>query len=107
MMESVLGEQKRRIWVPRANLLVVLRSPPVEATAADAVKTALLCELVKDASNGFADDSDTSKLKYSFQSSSCGMKMSTHDYCDKISVLLVRVMSSLTDLEINQEMFKI
>lgn len=85
----------------------MLRSPSVEATAADAVKTALLCELVKDALNGFDYDSDTSELKYSFQSSSRGLKMSTHDYCDKISVLLMRIMSSLTDLETNQDMFKI
>jgi secreted Zn-dependent insulinase-like peptidase len=89
------------------SLLVVLRSPPVEATAADAVKTTLLCELVKDALNDFAYDADTSELKYSFQSSSRGMIMSNHVYCNKMSALLMRIMYSLTDLDIKQDMFKI
>lgn len=96
-----------RFWVPKANVLLVMRNPLVAATPANAVKVKLYCELVKDALVEYSYDAEIAGLEYSLGSSSIGLDIDVGGYNDKMSVLLEKVLVSMRDLEVKPDRFKI
>ena len=96
-----------RFWVPKANVLLVMRNPLIAATPANAVKTKLYCELVKDALVEYSYDAEIAGLDYSLGSSSMGLDIDIGGYNDKMSVLLEKVLVSMRDLEVKPDRFKI
>jgi len=96
-----------QFWVPKANVFITLRTPLVSATPANAVKTKLYCELVKDALVEYSYDAEIAGLDYDFGTFSDGLDVQVSGYNDKMSVLLEKVLISVRDLEVKPDRFKV
>ncbi|MCJ1484182.1 Insulinase (Peptidase M16), partial [Schaereria dolodes] len=96
-----------RFWVPKANVFVTLRNPLAAITVANAVKTKLFCELVKDALVEYSYDAEIAGLEYNLSSHTVGIDVEISGYNDKMSVLLEKVFVSMRDLQVNPDRFKV
>lgn len=96
-----------QFWVPKGNLIVSLRNPVVQATPANAVKTKMYCELVKDALVEYSYDAEIAGLDYGLATYGLGLDIDVSGYSDKMSVLLEKVLISMRDLEVKLDRFKI
>ncbi|KAL4740538.1 Metalloenzyme, LuxS/M16 peptidase-like protein [Aspergillus similis] len=96
-----------RFWVPKATVFVTLRNPLVWATPANLVKSKLYCELVRDALVEYSYDAELAGLDYHLSASIFGLDISVGGYNDKMAVLLEKVLTSMRDLEINPDRFRI
>ena len=100
-------KQDDRFWVPKTNFLVTIRSPMTYATPANAVKTTIFCELVKDSLSEYAYYADISGLYYDTCGTVLGIEVNVQGYTDKLPVLLEKVVRSMKGLEVNPERFRI
>ncbi|KKA20371.1 Insulysin [Rasamsonia emersonii CBS 393.64] len=96
-----------RFWVPKATVHVTLRNPLVWATPANHVKAKLYCELVRDALVEYSYDAELAGLDYNLSASVFGLDVSVGGYNDKMSVLLEKVLTTMRDLVISPDRFKI
>ena len=96
-----------RFWVPKGSVVVALRNPLVSVTPANAVKTTLFCQLVKDALNEYSYDAEISGLDYSLDTNSLGLSIDVSGYNDKMPVLLEKVLVSLRDMVVKADRFQI
>ncbi|KAJ9302927.1 hypothetical protein DTO271G3_301 [Paecilomyces variotii] len=96
-----------RFWVPKATVHVTLRNPLVWATPANHVKAKLYCELVRDALVEYSYDAELAGLDYHLSASIFGLDVSVGGYNDKMAVLLEKVLTSMRDLVVNPDRFKI
>ncbi|KAL1964359.1 hypothetical protein VTN77DRAFT_7044 [Rasamsonia byssochlamydoides] len=96
-----------RFWVPKATVHVTLRNSLVWATPANHVKAKLYCELVKDALVEYSYDAELAGLDYNLSASIFGLDISVGGYNDKMSVLLEKVVTTMRDLVISPDRFKI
>ncbi|KAL5340647.1 Metalloenzyme, LuxS/M16 peptidase-like protein [Aspergillus crustosus] len=96
-----------RFWVPKATVDVTLRNPLVWATPANLVKSKLYCELVRDALVEYSYDAELAGLDYHLSASVFGLDISVGGYNDKMAVLLEKVITSMRDLEINPDRFRV
>ncbi len=96
-----------QFWVPKANVFITLRTPLVSASLANTVKTKLYCELVKDALVEYSYDAEIAGLDYDFGTFSEGLDIQVSGYNDKMSVLLEKVLTSVRDLEVKPDRFKV
>lgn len=96
-----------RFWVPKATVYVTLRNPLVYATPANLVKSKLYCELVRDALVEYSYDAELAGLDYHLSASIFGLDVSVGGYNDKMSVLLEKVLTSMRDLVISPDRFRI
>ncbi|KAI0396882.1 peptidase M16 inactive domain-containing protein [Xylariaceae sp. FL0594] len=94
-------------WVPKANLLVSLKSPIVLASANNMVKTKLMTDLVRDALVECTYDADVAGLQYSISADSRGLFVEVSGYNDKLAVLLEQVLLTLRDLVVKDDRFEI
>ena len=96
-----------RFWVPRANIIMVMRNPLAHITPANAVKTKMYCELVNDALEEYAYDAEIAGLEYNLHSTSLGLDVDFAGYNDKMSVLMEKVLVNMRDLEVKPDRFDI
>lgn len=96
-----------RFWVPKANFLVVIRSPMAYATPGSNVKSRMFCELVKDSLSEYVYDAEISGLDYSISCTDRGIDINVAGYSDKLRVLLEKVVRTMVELKIRPERFKI
>ncbi|KAL4864515.1 hypothetical protein BDV12DRAFT_201037 [Aspergillus spectabilis] len=96
-----------RFWVPKATVDVTLRNPLVWATPANLVKSKLYCELVRDALVEYSYDAELAGLDYHLSASVFGLDISVGGYNDKMAVLLEKVITSMCDLVINPDRFRV
>lgn len=96
-----------RFWVPKANVLIALKTPLAAITPANAVKTKIYCELVRDALVEYSYDAEIAGLEYSLSNSSVGLNVDVSGYNDKMAVLLEKVLVSMRDLKVKPDRFKI
>lgn len=94
-------------WVPRANVIVSLRTPIIYASAENVVKARLFTELVRDALEEYSYDAELAGLQYSVSLDSRGLFLEVSGYNDKLHVLLEQVIMTMRDLDIEQERFDI
>ena len=94
-------------WVPRANLLISLKSPIVRASAENFVKARIYTDLVRDALETYAYDADIAGLSYVVSLDSKGLVLDLRGYNDKLSVLLEQILITMRDVEFRQERFDI
>ncbi|ODA82847.1 hypothetical protein RJ55_01356 [Drechmeria coniospora] len=94
-------------WVPKANVMVSLKSPIIFATAESSVKARLFTELVRDALEEYSYDAELAGLQYSVSLDSRGLVLDLSGYNEKLPVLLERVTLTLRDLEVKEERFDI
>ncbi|KAL4904401.1 hypothetical protein BDW74DRAFT_178981 [Aspergillus multicolor] len=96
-----------RFWVPKATVFVTLRNPLVWATPANLVKSKLYTELVRDALVEYSYDAELAGLDYNLSASLFGIEVCVGGYNDKMAVLLEKVFTSMRDLVINPDRFRI
>lgn len=96
-----------QFWVPRGNVHLTLRNHLASATPANAVKSRLFCELVKDALVEYSYDAEIAGLEYELSSYYIGLGVDVGGYNDKTSVLLEKVLVSMRDLEVKPDRFKV
>lgn len=94
-------------WVPRANVVVSLKSPIIYASAENQVKARLYTELVRDALEEYAYDADLAGLQYTVSLGSRGLILDISGYNDKLPVLLQQVATTMRDLDIKQDRFEV
>ncbi|TGZ79465.1 LuxS/MPP-like metallohydrolase [Ascodesmis nigricans] len=94
-------------WVPKANVYMCLRNPMVYATPGNMITTRIFCDLVKDDLGEYAYDAEISGLDYQISASSVGIEIELTGYNDKMSVLLEKVLTSMRDLEVKPDRFKV
>lgn len=94
-------------WVPKANVMISLKSPIVYASADNAIKAKLFTELVRDALEEYSYDAELAGLQYTVALSSRGLFLSISGYNDKLPVLLEKVTTTMRDLGIEEERFDI
>ncbi|EEA20106.1 hypothetical protein EYB25_007638 [Talaromyces marneffei] len=96
-----------RFWVPKATVHITLRNSLVWATPANHVKAKLYCELVRDALVEYSYDAELAGLDYNLSASIFGLDVSVGGYNDKMSVLLEKVVTTMRDLVVLPDRFKI
>ncbi|KAI7855111.1 Metalloenzyme, LuxS/M16 peptidase-like protein [Circinella umbellata] len=94
-------------WVPRANVWILFRSPLAYATPTNCVKTRLYTDILKDSLNEYAYDAEVAGLSYNIENQLEGMLLAIGGYNDKLSVLLVKVIQKMRDLQVDPERFKL
>lgn len=94
-------------WVPKANVVVSLRTPLIFASAENNVKTRLFTDLVRDALEEYSYDAELAGLQYHVSLDNRGLLIDMSGYNDKLPVLLEQVVTAIRDIEIKEDRFEI
>ncbi|KAK7425349.1 metalloprotease [Neonectria magnoliae] len=94
-------------WVPRANVIVSLKTPLIYASAENNVKARLFSDLVRDALEEYSYDAELAGLQYNVTLDPRGLFLDISGYNDKLPVLLEQVATTMRDIEIKEERFDI
>lgn len=94
-------------WVPRANVVVSLKSPVIYASVENTVKARLFTELVRDALEAYAYDAELAGLQYTVSLGARGLLLDISGYNDKLPVLLQQVATTMRDLDIKEDRFEV
>ncbi|KXN92195.1 Insulin-degrading enzyme [Leucoagaricus sp. SymC.cos] len=87
-----------KFWIPKAYVMVDVRSPTSYVNARAAVLTRLYTDLVNDALTEFAYDADLAGLSYHFSNTTTGLYIYAGGYNDKLVVLVKTVMQKAREL---------
>lgn len=88
-----------RFWIPKAFVMIDIRSPASYATPRAAVVTRLYTDLVNDTLTEFAYDADLAGLSYHFSNTTTGLYVFTGGYNDKLATLIRAVMEKARKLK--------
>ncbi|KAM5351566.1 hypothetical protein ACJ41O_004289 [Fusarium nematophilum] len=94
-------------WVPRANVIVSLKTPLISISAENNVKARLFTDLVRDALEEYSYDAELAGLQYNVSLDSRGLFLDVSGYNDKLPVLLEHVVTTMRDLDIKEDRFEI
>jgi insulysin len=94
-------------WVPKANLIVSLKSPSTFASAAASVKARLYTDLIRDELEEYSYDAELAGLQYQVSMDQRGVFVEVSGYNDKLSVLLEKVLTTMRDIDIKSDRFEI
>ncbi|KAG7423219.1 putative zinc protease [Fusarium oxysporum f. sp. raphani] len=89
-------------WVPRANVIVSLKTPLFYASAENNVKARLFLDLVRDALEMYSYDAELAGLQYKVSLDSRGLFLDVSGYNDKLPVLLDQIVTIMRDLDIKK-----
>ncbi|KAF9000402.1 Metalloenzyme, LuxS/M16 peptidase-like protein [Cyathus striatus] len=92
-----------RFWVPKAHVVIDLRSPVGNASPRTSVLTRLYSDLVNDSLTEYAYDADLAGLSYNFIQHTTGLYVSMNGYNDKMAVLVQHVLEKIKGLVVNPE----
>ncbi|KAF2754860.1 LuxS/MPP-like metallohydrolase [Pseudovirgaria hyperparasitica] len=96
-----------RFWVPKANVMITLRTPLISMTPRNSALAHMLKELVSDALVEYSYDAEIAGVDYSISTHAVGIDITLSGYNDKMPVLLEKVLTSVRDFEIKDERFNI
>ncbi|KAL5611251.1 hypothetical protein FOBRF1_007368 [Fusarium oxysporum] len=102
MDEQALNPRDDILWVPRANVIVSLRTPLFYASAENNVKARLFLDLVRDALEMYSYDAELAGLRYKVGLDSRGLFLDVTGYNDKLPVLLDQIVTTMRDLDIKK-----
>ncbi|KAG7420508.1 putative zinc protease [Fusarium oxysporum f. sp. raphani] len=89
-------------WVPRANVIVSLKTPLFYASAENNVKARLFLDLVCDALEMYSYDAELAGLRYKVSLDSRGLFLDVSGYNDKLPVLLDQIVTIMRNLDIKK-----
>ncbi|KAI0282121.1 Metalloenzyme, LuxS/M16 peptidase-like protein [Russula aff. rugulosa BPL654] len=92
-----------QFWVPKARVIIDMRTPLAIESPIASVLTKLYAALVADALNEYSYDADLAGLSYLFEVSSLGFFVAITGYNDKLHVLLRDVLVKARDLEVRAD----
>ncbi|TDL24920.1 insulin-degrading enzyme [Rickenella mellea] len=102
-LSSLWHKKDDQFWLPKAQVMMEIRSPLANSSAREAVMTRLYTDLVNDALNEFAYDADLAGLRYGFGPYSMGMYVSLSGYNDKLHVLARDVLEKVKNLQVKPQ----
>ncbi|CAO1621115.1 unnamed protein product [Jaminaea pallidilutea] len=96
-----------QFFLPKANVFTLLRSPLVDATPANAVKSRVFAELLKDALTEYSYDAELAGLGYNIEAQSDGFGISVDGYNDKLAVLMSHILKAIRGFSVDPARFEI
>lgn len=102
-LSTLWHKKDDKFWVPKANVIIDIRSPMGNASARASVLTRLYSDIVKDSLTEFAYDADLAGLSYTFAPHSMGLYVSMNGYNDKMSVLVRHVLEKVKGLAVDPQ----
>ncbi|KAF5347143.1 hypothetical protein D9757_013657 [Collybiopsis confluens] len=102
-LSSLWHKKDDRFWIPKAHVVIDIRSPVANTSPKAAVLTRLFTDLVTDSLSEFSYDADLAGLMYNCTSHAKGMYMSLQGYNDKMSVLVKQVLEKVKNLEVRKD----
>ncbi|CEH18771.1 related to ste23-metalloprotease involved in a-factor processing [Ceraceosorus bombacis] len=93
--------------MPKANLFMLLRSPLIDATPNNAVKSRVFVELVKDALTEYSYDAELAGLGYNIESQADGIGLSVDGYSHKLPVLCRYILEEIAKFKVDPKRFDI
>ncbi|KAH8099586.1 Metalloenzyme, LuxS/M16 peptidase-like protein [Cristinia sonorae] len=99
-LSSLWHKKDDQFWVPRAQVIIDIRSPVANETARAAVMTRLFAELVTDSLTEYSYDADLAGLNYNFGSYTPGVFITLNGYNDKLHVLAHHVFNKARTLQV-------
>ncbi|PWN29969.1 hypothetical protein BDZ90DRAFT_229012 [Jaminaea rosea] len=96
-----------QFFLPKANVFTLLRSPLIDATPANAVKSRVFVELLKDALTEYSYDAELAGLGYNIEAQADGFGISVDGYNDKLPVLLGHILKAVRNFEVDPARFEI
>ncbi|KAH9950188.1 insulin-degrading enzyme [Amylocystis lapponica] len=103
LLSSLWYKKDDQFWVPKAQVIVEIRSPLANASARAAVMTRLFSDLVNDSLTEFAYDADLAGLTYNFAGQTLGLYITLSGYNDKLHVLARDVLERAKNLQIKAD----
>ncbi|KAI0362448.1 insulin-degrading enzyme [Trametes cingulata] len=102
-LSSVWHKKDDQFWVPKAHVVMDIRSPVPNSSARAFVMTRLFADLVTDSLTEFAYDAELAGLSYHFGGHALGLYMTLSGYNDKLHVLAKDVLERVRTLKVNPE----
>ncbi|KAF8637420.1 hypothetical protein AX17_002915 [Amanita inopinata Kibby_2008] len=90
-----------RFWVPKAHVVIDIRSPLANESPRASVITRLYCDIVNDSLAEFSYNADIAGLSYKFVQHMTGLYLTTHGYNDKMTVLVEHILEKIKGLNID------
>lgn len=106
-MTRLWHKKDDRFWLPKANVFMLLRSPLIDATPSNAVKSRIFVELVKDALTEYSYDAELAGLGYNIESQADGIGIAVDGYNDKLSVLAQYILETIAFFKVDPKRFEI
>ncbi|EAU88742.1 insulin-degrading enzyme [Coprinopsis cinerea okayama7 len=105
-LSTLWHKKDDRFWVPKARIVIDIRSPFVNETARSSALSRLYIDLVNDSLTEFTYDADLAGLSYNLFSHSTGIYIAVTGYNDKVSVLLKHVLENIKNIKIETGRFQ-
>ncbi|KAG6851274.1 hypothetical protein H0H93_011710 [Arthromyces matolae] len=102
-LSTVWHKQDDQFFVPKAHVLIDIRSPHGNETARASVMTKLYADIVNDSLTEYSYDADLAGLTYNFMPLTNGLFLSVHGYNDKLNVLVKKVLDTLNSLSVDPQ----
>ncbi|RXW22316.1 hypothetical protein EST38_g3526 [Candolleomyces aberdarensis] len=102
-LSTLWHKKDDRFWVPKANIMIDIRSPSVNKSARTSVLTRLYSDLVTDSLTEFSYDADLAGLSYSLFSHSTGLYITMSGYNDRMSVLVKDILGRIKNLTVDEQ----
>ncbi|KAM5532097.1 hypothetical protein V8D89_014261 [Ganoderma adspersum] len=102
-LTSLWHKKDDQFWVPKAQVVMDLRSPVACSSARAAVMTRLFSDLVTDSLTEFAYDADLAGLTYNLSGQSLGLYVTLSGYNDKLHVLAKDVLERARNLKVQPD----
>ncbi|CDO73578.1 hypothetical protein BN946_scf185014.g48 [Trametes cinnabarina] len=100
-LSSLWHKKDDQFWVPKAQVIMDIRSPVSNSSARAFVMTRLFADLVTDSLTEFAYDADLAGLSYYFGAHSLGLYVTLSGYNDKLHVLAKHVLERVRNHKVN------
>ncbi|KAI8989729.1 insulin-degrading enzyme [Trametes punicea] len=102
-LSSLWHKKDDQFWVPKAQVIMDIRSPVPNSSARAFVMTRLFADLVTDSLTEFAYDADLAGLSYYFGAHSLGLYVTLNGYNEKLHVLAKHVLERARNLEVRSD----
>ncbi|KAF9246345.1 Metalloenzyme, LuxS/M16 peptidase-like protein [Melanogaster broomeanus] len=102
-MSTVWHKKDDQFWLPKASVIMEVRSPVASSSPRAAVLTRLFSDLVNDSLTEYTYDADLAGLSYNFGAYSLGVVIYLKGYNDKLPDLSRRVVETVRSLQVHQD----
>ncbi|KAG1891434.1 Metalloenzyme, LuxS/M16 peptidase-like protein [Suillus subluteus] len=102
-MGSVWHKKDDQFWLPKASLVLELRSPVAGSSPRADTMTRLFADLVNDSLQEFAYDAELAGLVFHSGSHHLGLMITLDGYNEKLPVLARRVLETVRNLQVRED----
>ncbi|KAE9395045.1 insulin-degrading enzyme [Gymnopus androsaceus JB14] len=106
-LSTLWHKKDDRFWVPKAQVVIDIRSPISNSSSRSVVLTRLFTDLVTDSLSEFAYDAELAGLSYSCISHTKGISVTLQGYNDKMTVLVWHVLEKLKKMEVLEDRMRV